>query len=214
MPVDPPTLFAFSLAALAVVVSPGPDTMLILRHTLIGGRAPGLAAVAGVQVGIGVHTLLAVLGVSLLIASSPVLFKTIAVLGALYLGWIGIRNLTGPGDLAVPVAPPDTASRPSDLFRPFREAMLTNLLNPKVIVLFLALFPNFVDRTRADTTAQLLTLAFVLVVINVLWQAPMAFAAGWVKRWLGRPGAALWVARTTGVVFIGFALLMLAEHFF
>ena len=165
------------------------------------------------QVGIGVHTLLAVLGISLLIASSPMLFKTVAVLGALYLGWIGVRNLTGPGDLAMPGAIASTAPGPSDLIRPFREAVLTNLLNPKVIVLFLALFPNFVDRTRADTTAQLLTLALVLVVINVLWQAPMAFAAGWVKRWLGRPGAALWVARTTGVVFIGFALLMLWEHF-
>lgn len=213
MPVDPATLFAFSLAALAVVVSPGPDTMLILRHTLIGGRAPGLAAVAGVQVGIGVHTLLAVLGVSLLIASSPMLFKTVAVLGALYLGWIGLRNLTGPGDLAVPETMEGAAPMSAGLIRPFREAVLTNLLNPKVIVLFLALFPNFVDRTRADTTAQLLTLALVLVVINVLWQAPMALAAGWVKRWLGRPGAARWVARATGIVFIGFALLMLAEHF-
>lgn len=213
MPVDPPTLLAFSLAALAIVVSPGPDTMLILRHTLIGGRAPGLAAVAGVQVGIGVHTLLAVLGVSLLIASSPMLFKAVAVLGALYLGWIGLRNLTGPGDLALPASAGSPIPTAEGLFRPFREAVLTNLLNPKVIVLFLALFPNFVDRARPDTTAQLLTLALVLVVINVLWQAPMAFAAGWVKRRLGRPEAARWVARVTGVVFIGFALGMLWEHF-
>lgn len=213
MPVDSATLVAFSLAVLAIVVSPGPDTMLILRHTLIGGRAPGLAAVAGVQVGIGMHTLLAVLGVSLLIASSPMLFKTVAVAGALYLGWIGLRNLTGPGDLALPATVGGPISASEGLLRPFREAVLTNLLNPKVIVLFLALFPNFVDRTRLDTTAQLLTLALVLVVINVLWQAPMAFAAGWVKRWLGRPGAALWVARATGFIFLGFALGMLWEHF-
>lgn len=210
MPVDAATLGAFTVAVVAIVVSPGPDTMLILRHTLIGGRASGLAAVFGVQVGIAVHTLLAVAGVSLLIRSSPLAFKTLAFVGALYLGWLGLKNLFGRGDLAAPAGNEPTPGE--GLWRPFREAVLTNLLNPKVILLFLALFPNFVDAARGGVTGQLLFLALVLVVINVAWQAPMAFAATWIRRRMADPGFARAVARITGIVFLAFAAMMLWEH--
>jgi threonine/homoserine/homoserine lactone efflux protein len=76
-------LAAFVLAISAIVLSPGPDTMLILRYTMNGGQRVGLATVAGVQAGLAVHTTLAVLGLSLVIASSPTLFQAIAVAGAL-----------------------------------------------------------------------------------------------------------------------------------
>src|SRR5512134_531989 len=100
MPVEPGTLAAFALTAAAIVVSPGPDTFLILRSAL-AGRSAGYAAVLGVQLGLLVHTALAVFGLSLLIAHSPVLFDAIAVAGALYLAYLGIRGLRASGPLAV-----------------------------------------------------------------------------------------------------------------
>lgn len=207
MPVEPATLGAFVIAVAAVVVSPGPDTMIILRYALASGRRAGFAAVAGVQLGLMVHTVLAVLGVSLIIASSPVLFKLVAVAGAAYLAWLGVLGFRGAAAFR-----PDGGRPSSDLTRACRDAILTNLLNPKVILLFLALFPNFVDAGRDDVAAQLVTLAVVLVVVNVIWQAPLAWAAEAIGRWLGRPGVGLWVSRVTGGVLLAFAALLLYQH--
>jgi homoserine/homoserine lactone efflux protein len=207
LPIDSATFGVFVLAALAVVLSPGPDTLIILRHSLTSGRDVGLSAVAGVQVGLAVHTLLAVLGISLIVASSPLLFHAIGILGALYLGWLGLQGFREGG-----LAGFDGGGAAASAARAFREAMLTNLLNPKVILLFLALFPNFVDRSKDNVPAQLLTLAATLVAINTLWQAPLALAATAIRRWLARPGVGRRVSQATGAVFLGIAAAMLWEH--
>jgi threonine/homoserine/homoserine lactone efflux protein len=86
------------------------------------------------------------------------------------------------------------------------------VLNPKVILLFLALFPNFVVTTRDDVTAQLITLAAVLIVINVMWQASLAWAAQIIRGWLVRPSVQRAVTRVTGAILLLFAGLMLFEH--
>jgi len=185
MPVEPATLLAYSLTVAAVVLSPGPDTILILRYALGSGCRVGLATVAGVQFGLLGHTLLAVFGISVIIATTPWLFRSVALAGALYLGWIGMA---------------------------VRDAMLCNLLNPKVILLFLALLPNFVDAERGDVPAQLIFLSLVLLVINVAWQAPLAWAAVAVRRWLNRPRVQRVVNVTTGTFLVGFALLMVWEQ--
>ncbi len=207
MPVDPATLTAFLIAATAVVTTPGPDTLLILRHAVGTGPRAGWAAVAGVQVGLAVHTLLAVTGLSFVVASSPVLFRAITLAGALYLGWLGVQGLRAGGRLAL-----GPGGAPVGAWVAARQAFLTNLLNPKVILLFLALFPQFVDTRRDDLTAQLLVLAAVLVAVNLLWQAPLVWAGGSVARWLDRPGTQRAVTRVTGAVFLAFAVLMLAEN--
>lgn len=207
MPVDLSTLAAFSLTAMAIVVSPGPDTMLIVRYGLTSGPRAALAAVGGVQLGLVVHTLLAVAGISVLIATSPTLFRAVAVAGAAYLGWLGIQGLRGAAISGI-----DGSGRPVSAARACRDAILTNVLNPKVILLFVALYPNFLKVGRSDVPAQLLTLSAVLIVINLLWQAPLAWAAQWVRRWLGRPRIQRLVSRLTGAVLLAFAVLMLYEH--
>ncbi|MFQ5764743.1 MAG: LysE family translocator [Rhodospirillales bacterium] len=206
-PIEPAVLGGFVFATVAIVVSPGPDTVLILRHALTGGRGIGLAAVSGVQLGLMVHTGLAVAGISLVIASSPTLFKGVAVAGAAYLAWLGVRSLRGAGGIEVGAGAPAASAG-----RAVREAALCNLLNPKVILLFLALLPNFVDPARGDVTAQLIALALVLIAINVLWQAPMALAADGVRRWLGRADVRRNVNRVSGTALIAMAALMLAQH--
>lgn len=205
--IDPALLGGFIVAAVAIIVSPGPDTIVILRHALTGGRGTGLAAVSGVQLGLLVHTALAVAGISLLIASSPVLFKALTVIGAVYLAWLGIQSLRGVGGLKV-----ETGAAPAGAARACREAALCNILNPKVILWYLALLPNFVNPEAGGVTAQLIVLSALMIVLNILWQAPMALAADGVRRWLGRPEAMRAVNRVSGVILLGMAALMLGQH--
>ena len=207
MPVEPATLGAFIVAIAAIVMSPGPDTIIILRHTLASGRGVGLAAVTGVQLGLMVHTGLAVTGISLIVASSPPLFKALAVGGAAYLAWLGIQGFRDGGALSL-----DARAAPVGMARACREATLCNVLNPKVIVLFLALLPNFVDTERDDVTAQLLTLAIALIMINVVWQVPMVWLADGIRRWLGRPEVIRALSRITGCVLLALSAYMLFEH--
>ncbi len=216
-PTDPTVLAGFITTAVAIIISPGPDTIVILRHAINGGRVDGLAAVSGVQLGLVVHTALAAAGISLVIASSPVLFKGIAVIGAAYLAWIGVKSLRGGGGLAFNKAGDEAGDEAGNasaagIGRALREAALCNLLNPKVILLFLALFPNFVDYGRGNVAEQLVGLAVILIVINVFWQAPMALAADALRRWLSNPAVRQNVNRASGGILIVMAALMLAQH--
>ena len=206
-PTDPTLLAGFITTAVAIIISPGPDTIVILRHALTGGRGTGLAAVSGVQLGLLVHTALAVAGISLLVASSPVLFQGLTVIGAVYLAWLGIQSLRGVGGLEV-----ETGPAPAGAARACREAALCNILNPKVILWFLALLPNFVNPEAGDVTTQLIALSALLIALNILWQAPMALAADGVRRWLGRPETMHAVNRVSGVILLGMAALMLGQH--
>ena len=208
-PTDPTVLAGFITTAVAIIISPGPDTIVILRHAVNGGRRDGLAAVTGVQLGLVVHPSLAVAGISVVIASSPVLFKGIAVIGAAYLAWIGVNSLGGGGGLALDEAGNATGAGAG---RALREAALCNLLNPKVILLFLALFPNFVDYGRGNVGEQLVGLAVILIVINIFWQAPMALAADALRRWLSNPAVRLGVNRVSGATLIIMAALMLFQQ--
>ena len=206
MPVDFATIAAFAIAATAIVVSPGPDTMLILRYALGSGRAAGLAAVAGVQIGLIVHTTLAVAGVSALIASSPMLLRPLAIAGAGYLAWLGTQAFRGQGLLGIPHAGKVEAARAC------REAVVCNVLNPKVILLFLALYPNFITVGGGHVTAQVVMLSAVLILINIVWQFGLVACAEIARRWLVRQAVQRAVGRVTGGILIAFAVAMLWEH--
>lgn len=210
LPIDPATLFAFVLTASVIVLTPGPDTLIILRYAISSGPRVGLATVAGVQAGLVGHTILAVLGISVVIASTPWLFKAVALAGAVYIAWIGLQSFRPHGLLHVGASGKPPVGGP----KAFRDAIFCNLLNPKVILLFLALFPNFVDRTRDDVSAQLITLAMVLIVINTLWQVPLALAAEPVRRWLKNPRIYKMVMYSTGVLLIAVAAMMAYENLF
>ena len=206
-PVDPATLGAYALTVLVVVMSPGPDTVLIVRYSLTSGRRVGLFTVAGVQLGLLVHTLLAALGIGLIIASSPTLFNMVAIAGAAYLGWLGLQGFHSGGGLRFNADRP-----PVGTTKAVRDAMLCNLLNPKVIVLFLALLPNFVHTERGNVPLQLVVLSSILIVINVVWQAPIALAAERVRRWLKNPVIERRVSYGTGAILLLFAVLMLVDN--
>lgn len=207
MPVDLPVLAAFLGTSLLLVLSPGPDTMLILRYTIGSGRGAGLATVAGVQAGLAVHTLAAVVGLSLLIAATPVALQAIAVAGALYLAWLGWQSFRA-GVLPLNDVGGGTAVGRS---KAFRDALLTNVLNPKVVLLFLALMPQFVRQNGWPVPTQLAFLGILLIVVNTAWQTLLAILANGIRRWLGRPAVQRGVSWATGAVLVAFAILMLRD---
>jgi len=209
-PIDLATYGAFLLTASAIVLTPGPDTLIILRYSLSSGRNVGLLTVMGVQMGLVGHTLLAIFGISVLIASNPMVFKTVALLGAAYIAWIGIQSFREHGLLHVGAS----GKPPVSGHKAFRDAMLCNLLNPKVILLFLALFPNFVDNSRDDVPYQLIALSIGLMTINTLWQAPIAFAAEAVRRWLKNERTYKLITHSTGILMITVAALMVYDNLF
>ena len=208
MPVEPTTLLTFIAAALVIVLSPGPDTLLILRYTFAAGRRTGLATVAGVQIGLAVHTILAAIGLSLVIASSETLFRAIAIAGAAYLAWLAIQGFRsalinfGTSDGSMQIGASKAA----------RDAMLTNLLNPKVILLFLALMPNFVVVEHGQVPLQLTILGIALIAVNTVWQGVLMLGAEQARRWLDRPGIQRALSWGTGAILLTFAVGLLIEH--
>jgi homoserine/homoserine lactone efflux protein len=188
-------------------MSPGPDTVLVLRYTITSGRGVGSAAVAGVQLGLAGHTLLAIVGLSVVIASSPELFTLIAIAGAIYIAWLGVQGIR-MGFVQID----EEHGAEVGHAKAMRDAMFTNLLNPKVILLFLALMPNFVDVDRGHVIGQLVTLGITLIIVNTIWQLPLAFAAGWIRNLLDRSRTQLIVNWTTGAILIGIAIHLLVDH--
>ena len=183
--------------------------MLVLRYTISSGRGVGSAAIAGVQLGLAGHTLLAVVGLSVVIASSPKLFTLIAIAGAIYIAWLGVQGIR-MGVVRVGEQHGVEISHAKAV----RDAMFTNLLNPKVILLFLALMPNFVDVDRGHVMGQLVVLGITLIIVNTIWQLPLAIAADWIRNLLDQSRTQLIVNWTSGTVLIGIAIHMLIEHVF
>ena len=208
MPVDQTTLVAFIVTILALVMSVGPDTLLIIRYTMSSGSRTGTATVIGVQLGLFTHTALAALGISLVIASSTIAFKSIAIVGAVYLFWLSIKGLRS-GLINIEVM---AGGREVSPFVGMRDALLTNLFNPKVIVLFLALMPNFVDPARGQIWLQLVTLGIALLAVNVVWQMGIMLAADRARVWLGRPAVQRAVSWSTSAVLFVFAGGLLIDH--
>ena len=179
---EPPLLLAFVVASLAVIISPGPDTFYVLSRSVGEGRLSGIVATLGISAGLMVHVSAAALGLSKLFAHAPLAYDALRWIGAaylLYLAWCAFAasNTT--------LAPGANGER-KRLSRAFGEAALTNLLNPKVAVFFIAFFPQFVDPARGDMAAQVLTLGALFGGGGVLWLVTLAYTFGYFGDWLRR----------------------------
>ena len=144
---DTSVLIAYTLACLVLFVTPGPDMSLLLSRTLAGGRREGLAAMAGASAGCLVHTLVAALGLSALIAASTVAFTALKIVGAIYLFWLAYSALRHGSALRL------TGERraPAPLWRTFLVGIGINLTNPKVVLFFVTFLPQFIDAGRTRT---------------------------------------------------------------
>jgi threonine/homoserine/homoserine lactone efflux protein len=183
-------LFAF--ASVLLVLTPGPNLLYLVSRTLAQGRAAGLVSMAGTTTGFIVHILAASLGLSAVFLAIPVAYDALRWAGAAYLLWLAwdsVRSKAdgGAGGIFAPRALPEAA--PGKLFR---MGLLTSILNPKVALFYLALFPQFVEPARGGVFTQSLVLGLVQIVIAVVGDTLFILAAARVSRWLGtRP---VWAA--------------------
>jgi len=167
------TLALFSLAALALIVVPGPAVLYIVAQSIDGGRIAGLLSALGVAVGGLVHATAAAIGLSALLLSSATAFTAVKLAGAAYLIGLGLYTLFVRKD-----DPADEVRRERRLRRSFVQGVVVNVLNPKTALFFIAFLPQFVDRDAGSVAAQLLVLGLVFVALAVLSDSLWALAAG------------------------------------
>jgi len=197
-------LWLFVLSALLLNITPGPDTLYILgRSTSLGWRA-GATAAFGIGAGALVHISAAALGLSAILAASATAFSVVKYLGAAYLLYVGIALIRSSGE--TPASVPDSG-RALSLKNIFWQGFLTNVLNPKVALFFLAFLPQFV---AADAPSKPLAFFFLGAIFDVngtLWNLGVAWSAARITGRLGPgPSVKKWFNRCVGGVFIGVGL--------
>ena len=161
------TLALFALAALALIAIPGPNMIYIATRSMAEGRSAGIASALGLLTGTGINVLAAAVGLSALIASSDVAYDVIRYAGAAYLVFLGIKALRSHAT-AEAAAPRGSA---------YRQAIVVQLLNPKVTLFFLAFLPQFIDPERGPVATQVLVLGAVLGALGFALDCGYAFAA-------------------------------------
>lgn len=194
-----------SLAAVCAMgaMSPGPSLALVLRHTLGGGRLPGVAAALAHALGVGFYALLTVWGLGALIVRFPMLFQTITWVGAAYLAWLGVKALRAGRGSAL-----DSAAMATSRRQAAREGMLVALGNPKLILFFIALLSQFV--TPGMSLAAKALVVLTAMVIDGGWYVLVAVGLSHsrVLPWL--QARAHWLNRITGLLLLALALRVVA----
>jgi threonine/homoserine/homoserine lactone efflux protein len=190
----------FAVAAILLLLTPGPAVLFIVARSVEQGRVAGLVSVCGITTGTLVHVLAAALGLSALLASSALAFALVKYAGAAYLIYIGLRRILSRAD--APSAPSQLPRR--SLARLYRDGIVVNLLNPKTALFFLAFLPQFVDPARGAVAMQIAFLGLLFTLMGLTSDALYALVAGTAGRWVKRSGRYLpWERYVTGGVFIG-----------
>jgi threonine/homoserine/homoserine lactone efflux protein len=194
-------MIGFVVLAVAVICTPGPDTALTIRNTLLGGRANGLRTAQGVAVGQALWTVAASAGIAALVAASQPVFTAIRIVGAAYLVWLGLHVLTAA------VRGRRHEEHPRGSTAGFRQGLLSNLANPKMAVFFTSLLPQF-----GTGFGELLGLGLAFSAMTLAWLTAYALAVARTKRLLvrGRVRRALDVV--TGLALVAFGARLATER--
>ena len=205
----PDQLLAFLLAAVIVTVSPGPDNLMVLAMVMARGRSRGIAFGLGCALGCLSHTALTVIGVSALIAASPLAFTALRVVGGLYLLWLGIQALRSTGGAQVGRA--GIADQP--LSKLFFKGVVANAINPKVALFFIAFLPQFVVPANGNVGLQMALLGLVFTLQAALLFGLLGYFAGAIGQWLQRkPRVGLWLDRVAGSIFVALGLRLIVTR--
>ncbi len=211
MPVIDPQVLAFTLVAAVMTMTPGADTLLVVRNVLRGGRRDGFATMLGICSGLYAHALLSALGVSVILMHSATAFTILKIAGACYLVWLGIQSLRAARRIA---AEPDLASAGAGrgpVIRSLREGFLTNLLNPKVIVFYLALLPQFIGPEDAVLQKSLL-LAAIHFVEGILWFTLVSILVDRSRQFFMKPRQRRLIDAACGTILVALGLRLAWQH--
>jgi threonine/homoserine/homoserine lactone efflux protein len=190
------SLLLFVTAGLALNLTPGPDMLYVAARSTGEGRRAGIVSALGIGAGTLVHIAALALGLSALLTAVPAAYDAVRYVGAAYLLWLGARALLRPGSTAA------TTVAPAPLGVVFRQGVVTNVLNPKVALFFLAFLPQFVDPARGDPVAQTIALGLLFDVQGTVVNVLVALAASRLARRLRSERAGRALRRVTGGVFV------------
>lgn len=207
MVLDPNLTFAYLIVATALALSPGPDVMFVLANGLENQRRGALASSFGIAAGSLIHAIAAGLGVSAIIGSSQTAFELLRYAGAAYLLWLGIQTLKKWWS-APTLAKLEKQDEKSTLAI-FRSGLITNLLNPKVIIFYLALLPQFVNLALGSPGVQIFLLGAIHAAIGLIYLVCIGLIAGHAKHHLTDTHIGRWLDAVAGIFFVGLALRLL-----
>jgi threonine/homoserine/homoserine lactone efflux protein len=196
---EPASLVLFAVAALALLLVPGPAVIYVVARSLQHGRRAGLASALGIHVGTLVHIAAATVGLSALIVSSAVAFTVVKIAGAVYLVGLGVWTLVSrqpETDVAL--------GGEQNLRRAFAQGIVVNVLNPKTALFFLAFLPQFVDPDASHPAVQIAVLGILFALLGLVTDSLWALAAGTTRGLLGRSRRLVRTQRyVTGTVYVG-----------
>lgn len=197
-----------SIAAMMVII-PGADTMLLVKNTLSYGPKAGRYTVLGMAMGLSFWTLIAILGLSVVIAKSVILFSTIKYLGATYLIYLGIKSFFAKSIFSLeeiqeqantPAKPTNRHNKDS-----LMQALLSNILNPKTVLVYITIMPQFINLNE-NVNQQLIVLALILTLLAVGWFLILVYLIDYAKKWLKNSKFQKAFQKSTGVILVGFGI--------
>ena len=208
MMIDPTTLMTYVAIVSGFVFIPGPATLLTVARATSSGTKVGIATGAGIAAGDVIHTSMAVVGISAIIAASAILFSIIKYIGAAYLVYLGIQSLLGktPANLV-------TCILPISAGKAFRQAILAEILNPKTALFFLAFLPQFVRPGNGPVMMQLTLLGIVFVLLGLVSTVVFAVSAGGLGNFLRRNRTVLkWQGKVVGGLYCALGIRLALEE--
>jgi RhtB (resistance to homoserine/threonine) family protein len=206
-------LAAFTVVAAILTVTPGADTLLVIRNVLIGSRQQGVATTFGICSGLFIHALFSAMGVSLLLLHSAELFRTVKIMGACYLIWLGWQSMQSAiqhhGFVAI-----DKRQGPESrtLRKCFVEGFLTNLLNPKVAIFYLAFLPQFIQPGDPVISKSILLTA-IHYAMSIVWLVFICFLLDFSRGMIVNSYLKNWLDGICGVILIGLGFKLIAEKY-
>ena len=206
----------FILTGILLNITPGSDTMYIITRSISQGKKAGLYSVLGIVSGILVHTVLAALGLSIILANSPLAFTIVKYIGASYLCYLGFKMLTSKSESVIADGLPNTEkltqAKTLNYKQIYRQGVLTNTFNPKVALFFIAFFPQFIDPSYAHSTLSFLILGLIFALTGLIWCLCLALLASrFSEKLRENPAIESMLNKFSGVVFIGLGIKLLTE---
>lgn len=210
MMIDLAMLPAYIAAAAAVTLAPGPDTIFVLATGVQTGTRAGIAATLGIATGCLAHAAMAALGLSALIAASPVAFDVLRIAGAIYLLWIGAKALHAAAATWRNRAPlPAQTLGEATVWQAYRRGAITNVLNPKVGIFYMAFLPQFANPALGNLAVQILLLAAIHIVLGIIWLSTLAAVSGRATASLARNNRVrAWLDGVAGTIYIALGVRM------
>ena len=206
---DWPTIWIFAAASFALAVTPEPDMLLVAARSTAQGRMTGLMTQVGISAGTLIHAIVLALGLSQLFLAVPYAYDVVRYFGATYLLFLAWQAIKAPKE----AKPNSSLQNDLPLLVIFRQGLITNLLNPKVAIFFLALFPQFLDPGKGLIGLQVMVLAFLFVAIDFAVHGVVIWIAGSIKSLsIGRWNFKRFSGYFLGLIFTGLAARLIFEE--